>query len=207
MWLTAARKARVSSENSASWACGLGMAARNRRESTPSSKTGRVQPNRFEEVPCLLSAMVILGTPVGNPYFVRSYLDRRLRKQRTFWQNSQQVPDMQAAWLLLLYCAVPGANNLFLSLPPDLTARYAADHDKGIWDIFLSKIRYQDWDDDPYSAKSRVIASFILVIQVGLGLRSSTLIALAAYWAAWTDICPIVVQSIAITFRHRRLVT
>ena len=116
-----------------------------------------------------------------------------MRKQRTFWQKIQQVPDMQAAWLLLLYCAVLRANHLLRSLPPNLTARYAADHDNGIWDTFLSIVRYQDWEDDPDTAKSRLITC-MPVIHGGLGLRSSKLIGPAAYWAAWADILPIIVE-------------
>ena len=57
----------------------------------------------------------------------------------------------------------------------------------------MSIIRYQAWEDDPYLAKARLIA-FMPVMHGGLGLRSSKLIAPAAYWAAWADILPVVVE-------------
>ena len=70
------------------------------------------EPIWKRDLPPHRNGLVILGTPVGTPEFVQSFLDKRLRKQRTFWQKIQQVPDTQAAWLLLLYCAVPRANHL-----------------------------------------------------------------------------------------------
>ena len=57
----------------------------------------------------------------------------------------------------------------------------------------MSIIRYQDWEDDPDTAKSRLITC-MPVIHGGLGLRSSKLIGPAAYWAAWADILPIIVE-------------
>ena len=53
------------------------------------------------------NGMVILGTPVGSPEFVQRFLGDRLDVQTRFWDRLKQVLDLQAAWLLLLYCAVP----------------------------------------------------------------------------------------------------
>ena len=55
----------------------------------------------------------------------------------------REVPDLQTAWLLLLYCAVPRANHLLRAIPPDLVAEYARAHDDGIWETFLDLIGYQ----------------------------------------------------------------
>ena len=52
------------------------------------------------------------------------------------------MPDLQSAWLLLLYCAVPRANHLIRAIPPDLVAEYAQAHDNGIWRTFLDIIGY-----------------------------------------------------------------
>ena len=84
--------------------------------------------------------MVILGTPVGSPEFVQRFLGNRLDVQTRFWDRLKQVPDLQAAWLLLLYCAVPRANHLIRAIPPDLVANYAQAHDGGIWATFLDLI-------------------------------------------------------------------
>ena len=84
--------------------------------------------------------MVILGTPVGSPEFVQRFLGNRLEVQSRFWDRLKQVPDLQTAWLLLLYCAVPRANHLIRAIPPSLVAEYAQAHDDGIWTTFLDLI-------------------------------------------------------------------
>ena len=86
------------------------------------------------------NGMVILGTPVGSPEFVQRFLGNRLDVQTRFWDRLKQVPDLQAAWLLLLYCAVPRANHLIRAISPDLVANYAQAHDDGIWATFLDLI-------------------------------------------------------------------
>ena len=86
------------------------------------------------------NGMVILGTPVGSPEFVQRFLGNRLDVQTRFWDRLKQVPDLQAAWLLLLYCAVPRANHLIRAIPPNLVANYAQAHDDGIWATFLDLI-------------------------------------------------------------------
>ena len=52
------------------------------------------------------------------------------------------MPDLQTAWLLLLYCANPRANHLIRALSPDLVADYAKAHDDGLWATFLDIIGY-----------------------------------------------------------------
>ena len=54
------------------------------------------------------------------------------------------MPDVQTAWLLLLYCAVPRANHLIRAVPPALVANYASAHDDGMWQTFLDIIGYQE---------------------------------------------------------------
>ena len=71
------------------------------------------------------NGIVILGTPVGSPEFVQRFLGNRLTVQSRFWDRLKQVPDLQTAWLLLLYCAVPRANHLIRAIPPALVAEYA----------------------------------------------------------------------------------
>ena len=88
------------------------------------------------------NGIVILGTPVGTPEFVQRFLANRLDVQGRLWDRLRQVPDLQAAWLLLLYCAVPRANHLLRAIPPDVIAEYARAHDDGIWDTFLDLIGY-----------------------------------------------------------------
>ena len=86
------------------------------------------------------NGIVILGTPVGSPEFVQRFLGNRLIVQSRFGDRLKQVPDLQTAWLLLLYCAVPRANHLIRAIPPFLIAEYAQAHDDGIWTTFLDLI-------------------------------------------------------------------
>ena len=124
---------------------------------------------------------VILGTPIGRSEFVERDLQERLAQR--FLAEITQLPDLRAAWLVLLYCAVPRANNLLRSLPPDQVAACAKAHDEKIWSTFLQIIGYNDWEEDPHLARARAI-TFLPVVHGGLGLRSSELTAPAAYWAA-----------------------
>ena len=49
-----------------------------------------------------------------------------------------RVPHLQSAWLLSLYCAVPRANHLVRSLPPDIVRDFAEAHDESIW-VYLPR--------------------------------------------------------------------
>ena len=131
------------------------------------------------------NGVVILVTPIGTKEFVARILEQRLAHSR--------VPHLQSAWLLLLYCAVPRANNLVRSLPPDIVRDFAEAHDKSIWSTFQQLVGYPQADGDPYLAKVKHIA-FQPIVRGGLGLRSMALIASAAYWAARADILPTIAE-------------
>ena len=73
---------------------------------------------------------------------MQRFLANRLDVQGRLWDRLRQVPDLQAAWLRLLYCAVPRANHLLRAISPDLIAEYARAHDDGIWETFLDLIGY-----------------------------------------------------------------
>ena len=89
------------------------------------------------------NGIIVLGTPVGSEAFVQRFLRHRLADQSQLWDKLRGVPDLQSAWLLLLYCAVPRANHLLRAIPPDLVAGYAHAHDDGIWETFLDLIGYK----------------------------------------------------------------
>ena len=86
------------------------------------------------------NGVVILGTPVGSKEFVARILQRRLVHQKHLLELLPRVPHLQAAWLLLLYCAVPRANHLVRSLPPDIVQEFAEAHDESIWSTFQELI-------------------------------------------------------------------
>ena len=47
----------------------------------------------------------VLGTPLGHPDFVRAHLRSSTEAQRVLMQRIPSIPDLQGAWLLLLFCA------------------------------------------------------------------------------------------------------
>ena len=54
----------------------------------------------------------VLGTPLCNPDFVRAHLCSSTEAQRVLLQRIPSTPDLQGAWLLLLFCAGSRANYL-----------------------------------------------------------------------------------------------
>ena len=71
----------------------------------------------------------ILGAPLGTPQYVSTASAARLEEERKLTDLLPQLPDLQAAWLLLLFCASPLANHWLRVLPPELSNKYAANHD------------------------------------------------------------------------------
>ena len=43
------------------------------------------------------------------------------------------VPDLQATWLILFFCAPARANFLLRALPPEATREFAKEHDESLW--------------------------------------------------------------------------
>ena len=80
----------------------------------------------------------ILGTPLGHPEFVAAHAAERMAEEKSFLDKLFDVPDLQVAWLLLLFCGVPRANHLLRVLPPSAAASYARDHDRALWECLCS---------------------------------------------------------------------
>ena len=53
--------------------------------------------------------LVVLGTPLGHADFVRSHLES-VHEEQDVLLDRIPVPNLQAAWLLLSYCAATRAN-------------------------------------------------------------------------------------------------
>ena len=54
--------------------------------------------------------VMILGIPVGQPGFVRRFLEKKSEEQKLLFDRIPVVPDVQSAWLILLMCASTRAN-------------------------------------------------------------------------------------------------
>ena len=60
----------------------------------------------------------ILGTPVGSQRFVQEVVEKRLAEEQRLWDAVPKVPDLQAAWQILLQCAGPRCHHVLRTLPP-----------------------------------------------------------------------------------------
>ena len=67
----------------------------------------------------------ILGIPVGQPEYVRKFLEEKVDEHQTLFQRIPVVEDPQAAWLLLLISASTRANFWLRGVQPEWTAHFA----------------------------------------------------------------------------------
>ena len=86
------------------------------------------------------------------------------------------VPDLQCAWILLLYCASTRANYILRLVHPNLSATFARHHDASLRRalahfllVFPSQI-FWDMASLPFT-------------HCGVGQRSSKVTARAAFWS------------------------
>ena len=69
--------------------------------------------------------VVILGTPLGHADFVRGYLEGKSDSHGTLLARIPAVQDLQAAWVILLFCASARANFLLRALPPQAAYEFS----------------------------------------------------------------------------------
>ena len=156
------------------------------------SKTGGERPPGFEEFDNEVWAggaetakrgIKVLGTPRGHSDFVAAHADKRITDEKRFLDKVAQLGDLQCAWLLLTFCAVPRANHMLRILPPSAVEPYAKSHDDAIWGCFCQLMECQN-------RSSEELARHVATLPArkgGLGLRSAQRTSTAAYWAAWVD--------------------
>ena len=128
--------------------------------------------------------------------FVQNFLADRRNEEHNFLSKLFHVPGVQAAWQLLVYCAVPRANHLLGLLPPTFSGQYARGHDEDVWSTFCSLVsRPQLTQDRPQATTSKNVAS-LLSSAGGLSLRSAECLRDAAYWAAWADTLKVLAKKV-----------
>ena len=160
------------------------------------SASGGVAPAGLDELGegvwrCSLApeknGVVVLGAPLGTAEFVQDFANKRRTEELVFLNRLVHVPDLQAAWLLLLFCATPRANHLLRLLPPSVAAGYAKVHDADVWHTLCDlQCHPQLKAARPQSAKAKAVAALPFKLG-GLALRSAEQSRDAAYWAAWVD--------------------
>ena len=104
--------------------------------------------------------------------------------------NSSALDDLQASWLLLLFCASPRSNYILRTTAPALATEFAAEHDVAVTSCLRQLLGQPD-----FTATTLGRAHLPLALG-GLGLPSATVLAPAAYWASWADTLPILHQQL-----------
>ena len=140
--------------------------------------------------------LVVLGTPVGHANFVQDCLQQKRAEHQRLLDRIPCVPDLQAAWLLLLFCARPRCNYLLRALPPAETAAYAAGHDDALAACLSHLLAGVGADGCtvPEGAELGVLQlrrAQLPLVHGGLGLRAARSERFAAHWASWADSLPV----------------
>ena len=61
-----------------------------------------------------------LGIPVGSPDYIQHQLHQVTLKHQQLFDRLPTLDDLQASWLLLLFCGSPRANYILRNLPPPI---------------------------------------------------------------------------------------
>ena len=130
----------------------------------------------------------ILGTPVGSDSYVEVATDERINEEARLWAALAWVPDLQCAWQILLQCAGPRCHHFLRTVPPHQSAKYADNHDKGMMEATQTVLGSIP-GSEVCKEEGRQLATLPMRLG-GLGLRSASRTAPAAYWASWADALP-----------------
>ena len=145
----------------------------------PEVWVGSTSQPRHEQGP------TVLGAPVGTTEYKQHHLQHLRTEHDKLLQQLPHLQDLQASWLLLLYCASPRCIYQLQMLPPNITAQFSQDHDAAVA-ACLSELL----DAGAIPATSLAIAHLPLS-QGGLGLTSASVTATPVHWASWVDILPV----------------
>ena len=129
--------------------------------------------------------LTVLGAPVGTTEYKQHHLQHLRTEHDKLLQQLPHLQDLQASWLLLLYCASPRCIYQLRMLPPNITAQFSQDHDAAVA-ACLSELL----DAGAIPATSLAIAHLPLS-QGGLGLTSASVTATPMHSASWADILPV----------------
>ena len=126
----------------------------------------------------------MLGTPLGSAEFVAEHVRARILEEQPLWDAMFNVP------VLLLFSAGPRCNHLLRTLPPSQSATYAAAHDEG-----MATTAWNLLGLGAGTSEAMTVAQDLLGLPLrcgGVGLRSASRTAPAAYWAFWADALPMI---------------
>ena len=126
------------------------------------------------------NGIVVLGTPLGTDAFVAAHAQERMATEQRLLDEIALLDNVQCAWVMLLWSAVPRANHTIRILPPVLSHMYAVAHDATIWDTFCNILGAQHLRCDNMGYSIATLPARL----GGLGLRSAERNASGAFWAS-----------------------
>ena len=134
------------------------------------------------DIPTAEQGVRILGTPLGHPDFVHTYLENVLNEHGVLLSRIPLVEDVQSARALLLPCAGGRANYLLRVVRPDAVQSFAVGHTNALW-ACLRNMLGSSVDLNP---AMRDVGTLPLSLG-GMGLRNAERTSPPAYWASWAD--------------------
>ena len=91
------------------------------------------------------------------------------------------MQDVQAAWLLLLFCASARANYWLRTVQPEFTEDFGRMHDENVFRCLSRMLQIESLPEDVRAATS------LPLTLGGLGVGSAMRIRDAAHWGSWAD--------------------
>ena len=125
---------------------------------------------------------------MGSAAYVQAWLGKKRADQDELLDLIPLVPDLQSAWLLLLFCGSTRANYLLRTLPPNATLQYATSHDDAMMKCLSGLLANAEPQQLEELHRRR---AQLPLRRGGLGLRSAARTRAAAYWASWADTLPV----------------
>ena len=112
---------------------------------------------------------------------------RKFRRSNRFcWTPSPKSQTCSQAWLLLFHCAAARASCQLKIARPGLVESFEKSHHQGLWRCLCAILEVPV---DTCDVVTRVTATLPLSLG-GLGLRSAERTKVAANWANWADVLP-----------------
>ena len=88
------------------------------------------------QVPAALRGIRVLGTPLGTSEFVQAQLQATVESHKVLLSRIPVVPDLQSAFLVLLFCASSRATYYLRVCNPTFAERFAQQHDSQVCQCF-----------------------------------------------------------------------
>ena len=136
-------------------------------------------------LPAASQGMTVLGAPIGSAAFVQHQLQQANQQHQHLLDRIPHLEDLQASWLLLLYCASPRCTYLLRMCSPNVTTEFANNHD---FAVAACLRRLLAVDDLPAQA---LATAHLPLSQGGLGLTCASILATPAFWSSWADSLPV----------------